>query len=31
MYANVAPHAWSPPTFPHTDNEAEANGLATQQ
>ena len=21
MYQNVAPHAWSPPTFPHSDNE----------
>ena len=22
MYENVAPHAWSPPNFPHSDKEA---------
>lgn len=22
MYENVAPHAWSPPNFPHTEKEA---------
>jgi hypothetical protein len=22
MWDNVAPHAWSPPTFPHTETEA---------
>ena len=22
MYDNVAPHAWSPPNFPHSDKEA---------
>ena len=30
MYDNVAPHAWSPPNFPHSDKEAKANGLATR-
>jgi hypothetical protein len=25
MYGNVAPHAWSPPNFPHSDKEAKAN------
>jgi hypothetical protein len=27
MYDNVAPHAWSPPTFPHIETQAKARLL----